>query len=139
MDNLISEHLVVNEKCKLEISKTFAQFRNLAFIYILWSFVSGCRYIYMLVITLPKPYTTWRSIFNLKIYPVMYVAIMSLGILNTYYCLKAYSMQKKAVELSDETLFAESYVLFRKGILTAIIIAVISFIATGFFYQLTGF
>ena len=139
MENLLSEKLVINDRCRLEISKTFTQFKNLSFIYILWAFVSGVRYIYMLVITLPKPYHTWRNIFNFKVYPVMYVAIMSLGILNTYYCLKAYSMQKKAVELSDETLFAESYVLFRKGISTAIILAVISFIATGFFYQLSAF
>ena len=130
MEDKLKEYLILDEKCENEISKTFSQYKKLSILYLIWVVFTSIRYLFKLFDSIQKPMQLWSNIFNYKIYPVLYLMQLALGVLHVYYYLHAFKMQKQSQLSSDQLMFAESYKVFRKGNFVSFIVVIVSFICS---------
>lgn len=115
MEDKLEEKLFVDKETGKLILFTFRQYRIIALIWIIISFVSTAISAVNLYIAAGYQPVDWTETINYKIIPWLYLLIILANAFMLYYYYNAIRSQKHAVTDSDPFLFSKSFLWYKKG------------------------
>jgi hypothetical protein len=115
MEDKIKEYLVFDKQCEKQVLATFIQVKNFSIVYLIYIAFSFFRNIIKFMESYPKVYSNWMNFFNYKVYPVISILQVLIGLGNIYFFYCIFKKQKQAILLVDKNMFSDSYRMIRIG------------------------
>jgi hypothetical protein len=127
MEDKIKQEIILDEKCGVEINKTFNILRICVSIYLVWILFTLYKQVIEFFYGASGSYIETNFVLKYKIIPIAYILEILVVLVGVYYQFSSFKIQRKAFALYDSALFVSSYKFFRKGMwlsLTATLLTV---------------
>jgi hypothetical protein len=122
MEDKIKQEIILDEKCGVEINKTFSILRICVSIYLVWILFSLYKHLFDFFYSEGDSYLQSDFILENKVVPIIYILQSIVILIGVYYQFAGFKIQRKAILIFDSRLFMLSYKYLRNGIWTSLIV-----------------